>query len=410
MPRTAGGVEATTPSGAARSPLAPGRLVALGLAVAVCASLPMLLLGALAVQIRADLGVGAAGVGAGVAAFFFAGSLGSAALGRVVERIGGRRGLQLASGLAATGLLGIAVLGRSLGPVLLFLAIGGFAVGAAHPAANLVLMRGVRERRRGLVFGIKQSAIPLASLLGGLAVPAIGLTVGWRWAFAGAGLLAVLLTLSIPSDIARIAPRRTPSRTGSVDRLGRARGPLLLVTVAAAFAALAANPLAAFLTITYVDAGLSEATAGWLLAVSSAVGVAARVLIGWLADRVAALRLGAVGALLLAGAGSFVLLATGQSTLVVAGSLLGYAIGWGWPGLLNYAVASARASAPAAATGILQTGIYIGAGVGPLGFGLVVDEASLTLAWTLAALSGVIGGVLMIVGHVWLRRRTAPSG
>ena len=50
--------------------------------------------------------------------------------------------------------------------------------------------------RLGLSFGIKQAAIPIATLLAGVAVPTVALTVGWRWAYligAGLALLALLI-------------------------------------------------------------------------------------------------------------------------------------------------------------------------------------------------------------------------
>lgn len=43
---------------------------------------------------------------------------------------------------------------------------------------------------RGLVFGLKQAAIPLATMLGGVSAPAIAVTLGWRWASVDAGIEA----------------------------------------------------------------------------------------------------------------------------------------------------------------------------------------------------------------------------
>ena len=42
---------------------------------------------------------------------------------------------------------------------------------------------------------MKQAAVPVAGIVAGLAVPAVGLTVGWRWAYAGIGLGVVGLAL-----------------------------------------------------------------------------------------------------------------------------------------------------------------------------------------------------------------------
>src|SRR5690606_19508698 len=54
--------------------------------------------------------------------------------------------------------------------------------------------------RQGIAFGIKQSAIPLATLLGGIAVPAITLSVGWRWTYVAGATFAVLAAALVVSD------------------------------------------------------------------------------------------------------------------------------------------------------------------------------------------------------------------
>ena len=48
-------------------------------------------------------------------------------------------------------------------------------------SSNLTLAQHVPASRLGLSFGLKQAAIPLATLLSGAAVPAVALTIGWRW-------------------------------------------------------------------------------------------------------------------------------------------------------------------------------------------------------------------------------------
>ena len=62
-----------------------------------------------------------------------------------------------------------------------------------------------------------------------------------------------------------------------------------------------------------------------------------------------------------------------------------FGAGWAWPGLFNLSVVRRFPEAPGAATGATQTGTYLGAGVGPLVFGLVVDARGFSVAWPLAA-------------------------
>ena len=93
---------------------------------------------------------------------------------------------------------------------------------------------------------------------------------------------------------------------------------------------------------------------------------------------------GMVVALLTVGSLGFGLLATGAVAPFVAGALLAFALGWGWPGLFNLAVVELNRHAPGAATGVTQTGIYVGAAAGPAGFGLVQSEAGYAVAWAIA--------------------------
>jgi len=66
-------------------------------------------------------------------------------------------------------------------------------------------------------------------------------------------------------------------------------------------------------------------------------------------------------------------------------------------------------TAPAAATGITQTGTYLGAMAGPLVFGWVVDTWSYREAWLAGTGWYVCGAVAMLVGRALLRRAGTPG-
>ena len=69
--------------------------------------------------------------------------------------------------------------------------LGGIANTLTQPASNLALARALPARRLGLAFALKQSSIPIASMIGGLAVPTMGLLLGWRVTIAMCAVLAV---------------------------------------------------------------------------------------------------------------------------------------------------------------------------------------------------------------------------
>lgn len=379
----------------------------LGVAVAVAtaAVLPVFLTGGLAVQMRADLGFGRGSLGVAVSAFFLTSALASAVLGRVVERMGARRGMRAATGLSALSLLGIGALAHSWPVLVGFLVVGGLGNAAANPATHLLLATAIRRRRQGLAFGVKQAAIPAATLLGGLATPLVAISVGWRWGFVGAAALTagVALALARASDAGRVRTRTAP-------RLPRA-APLLLPAVGVGLGSASAVSLGAFLVDAAVDAGMREAAAGLLLALGSAAGVGARVLAGWAADRHAASGLHSVAAMLALGATGFAMLATGQvGWPLVLGTVLGFAAGWGWPGVFNFAIVREYREAPAAATGITQTGAYTGSAAGPLAFGLVAQHGSYTVAWLGSTVLALASAAAMLVGARALARSGGQRG
>lgn len=351
--------------------------------------LPAFLVGALAVQIRADLGFSEAGLGLLTGSFFAGGALSSAALGRTTERIGAVQSLRAGSLGAAGLLLAIAVAGRSFAVLVALLALAGMVNALLQPASNLFLARAVPPDRLGLAFGVKQSAIPAAFLVGGLAVPALALTVGWRWAFVAGTGLALAAAAAVPEV--------PPPPADPDPRLPDADAPRRLTyafAVGACFAAAAAGVLGTFLVSGAVEVGLGDATAGLLAAAGSAVSVGTRLLLGLRADRVGSGHLRVVAGMLLCGAGGFALLASGGALAFVIGTPAAFALSWAWPGLFNLAMVRHHPQAPAAATGITQTGVYAGAVAGPLVFG-VVAESGYGRAWLLAGSWSVVAGVLI---------------
>ena len=97
--------------------------------------------------------------------------------------------------------------------------------------------------------------------------------------------------------------------------------------------------------------------------------VAARVGGGWQADLRPGRQVGVIAGLLACGALGLLLLALPGPVPLMLGVVLGFGLGWSWPGLMNFAVVRLHPQAPAAATSITQTGVYAGGCVGPLGLG-----------------------------------------
>lgn len=377
----------------------PGGLrIALGGVTTTIASVvPVFLVGGLAVQMGEELGFSPAGLGLAVAVYFGVSALTSVPAGALVERYGAaavaRAGILVSTGC----LLAIALAARSYAALVALLAAGASANSLGQLAANAALSR-VPARRQGLSFGVKQAAIPAATLLAGVSVPAVALTVGWRWAFvAAAAAAAAALALVAPGPPPGVRRART---TGP-----RATGALTVIGVAVALAAGSAGSQGIFLVDSAVDRGIDPGLAGLTLTLGSVTCVAVRVGAGWLADlRGAHGDVRGVVALLVTGAVGLALLSVPGGGALVTGVVLGFGFGWAFPGLVNFAVVQLHPHAPAAATSITQTGVYVGGALGPMGFGALAASQGYPAAWRVAAVLMLVAAALMLVARQLLRR------
>jgi predicted MFS family arabinose efflux permease len=372
-------------------------------AIAVIGStvLPVFLAGALGPQIGDEAGFDTGGLGWMIAAFFAAGALSSAMLGRLAERIGAHRALRLGSAGSAVAQLLIAATPARLPLLTIALFAAGLANTMAQPAANIVVSQRIPLERQGIAMAVKQSAIPAATIVAGLAVPLVGLTIGWRWAFVGGAVLAALASRSARS-VTDLPTRPTDGPVSSA-----AESPVVLVILAlgAWLAAGHATMIAGFLVDSGEHAGLSPSVAGLMLSVGSVSGITSRLLLGSYVDRHTVRALTLVVILLAAGAGAALLLAPQKPLLHVVATPLMFATGWAWPGLFNLAVVRARADRPGAATGVTQTGTYLGAVTAPLAFGALVEATdSYATGWVFAAAWALLAAAVMGFANRWLRR------
>ena len=156
--------------------------------------LPLFLTGAMSVQIGRDIGLDAAGIGVRPCGVRPMSLVFSAPAGRPGRPDGISPSLRLAALVSAVSPAGCALAPGSM------VAVrggggGGLANALGQTSSNALVAARIPAARFGLAYAIKQSAIPLAILLGGLAVPLIALTLHWRAAYVlataiGAGAAA----------------------------------------------------------------------------------------------------------------------------------------------------------------------------------------------------------------------------
>jgi MFS family permease len=367
-----------------------GRLVSAATVLMTAAVMPAFLVGAAAPLIGQDFGFTPTALGATVAAFFIATSMLSVVGGHLSDRYGARSMLRLAAFGSFFSLCGIAATATSFERLLVWIVIGGAAAGVALPAASLAITTGA-QLRPGFMFGWKQSAPPVASLLAGVAVPTLGMSIGWRWSFMGAATLPLIGAFLLPSF-----PPRSATRPASGDSPALPYGALIPIAVGSAFSSAAALSMGGFLVSSAVDGGIDEGTAAVILAAGSVAGISMRLLVGWRADFHTDGHLRAVAVMVAGGAmGHLMLAMQGGVSATLLGAILGYGLGYGWSGLLFFAVVNLCPQAPAAATGVVNMGATAGAGLGPVLFGIMA-ASSYRLAWIAAAAVSGLAAVLLV--------------
>ena len=383
-----------------------GRAATAAVTVTTAGLLPVYLAGVLAVQLRADLGIGPSLLGQLVAVFFAASAVSAFSAGALVRRLGTVPVVRLSALTAAGAMLVVAVAAHDPAVLAAALVIAGCGNGIGQPASNDLVARSVPAHRQGLAYGLKQAAIPLSTLLAGVAIPLVAIPLGWRTAFGIGAAMALLVALSVPGSgrLGTAGSAAPPSEAAGPFH----RGPLLVLAAGLMLGAGTGNALGSFSVVTAVDSGTAPAAAGLLAAGASTAGALTRVLLGWLADRVRTRWLLVVSAQMSVGGLSYALLGTGSEALVAVGVVVGYCTGWAWAGLATYAIARMHPGMAARATSITQGGVGVGAALGPLAFGAVVSAASYAVAWTATAALAVLGGLVCLLGRrLLLRERPA---
>lgn len=362
----------------------------------MCSALPAFLTGAVGVQLRDALDITATAIGLSMGASFGVAALLSAPMGRLAQRLGPRRAFRTGLLTTSSAMFAVAAFAESALGLALILAVAGAANALNQPSANLLLASHISPQRLGFALAAKQSGMPAAAMIGGVAVPVVALTVGWEWAYVGAGLLGLIVLSNLPPDR---ADALVPTRSAS----GRAARPDMGTSLLALYAAVGflgatnAGAMVGFITSGAEESGISPGVAGLVLSFGSATGIASRMYQGWRVDRSGMLPIQRLILLyFLGGLGVLVLAVDVPITYLIA-PVPAFAFGWAWPGLFNLSVIRNNPSAPGAATGISQIGVFAGAAAGPAIGGVIVDTGGYRWLWLTGAAALLLGSGLAML-------------
>lgn len=380
-----------------------GFTTVLTLAMAI-ATFPQFALGALGPVLVDDLGLSRAGLGSLSTAFFIVATPASSFIGHLGERLGGRRLMGLLFAVATASLVAMAA-APSYPWLLVAVGLGGLAIAASNPSTNALIAGHLPSGRRGAVVGLKQSGVQVGSFIAGAALPGLALAIGWRNTL----LLVALLSAAGLAATFAIVPHDAAAASRASAGDGRSTVVRWLVPYAF-FMGAGVSATTAYLALYANETlGMSEATAGALLAVVGAVGVVARILWGRAAERrptvagpLAALTIAALAAVALVWAATY---AGAWLVWPAAVGVGATAAAWNSVGMLAI-VRETGGRGTSTASGHVLTAFYAGLLVMPIAFGALVDATgTYSPAWglTLATLTAAL-----VLTLAWQRAGRTP--
>ncbi|WP_051630327.1 MFS transporter [Afifella pfennigii] len=284
--------------------------------------------------------------------------------------------VRLSQALAAIAALALLVSGTgTLAGIALGALLIGFAYGPGNPASSSLLLAVTPPSRRGFLFSIKQTAVPIGGATAGILLPFLAARFGWNVAlFAMAGI-CLALALAVQPWRARLDAHRTGLAAASpltpLRLIAREPSLRLLAVVAACLASIQFALSAVFVTflVGTSDAGLHRAGIAFSLAM--AASIALRIGLGALADRLGGGPVLRATALVMTAAALICALAAGGvlqlGFLPLAASLIVLATGaFSWNGVyLAEVAATAEPSEVGAATAGTMTFVFLGGIFGP---------------------------------------------
>lgn len=387
-----------------------GRPTVAVIAAIVSAAIPPFLVGALAPLMADDMRFTVTDVGVAIAAYYLVSGVLSPLGGRVVGLIGVAWSLRLSCAITSAGLVAIGLAGDAI-QVTIALALLGVPNSVVQPAANAALAEVRAPRLQAVVFGTVQASIPTATLIAGVVLGLASVAGGWRGTVLGVAALALgalRLTRALPHTA------RPRSQAAPVDLRPRipgreTGGPWLLASLVTMgfLASVAATSLPSYVASTGLDTGLAPGAVaaaqvlGSLACASTRIGAPLGISHGTGPQRLLLVCL-----LLCGGVLGYALLGVGSAPLFVIGTVLAYACGWGWNGLFNQVVVAVRPGRVAAATGLTQSGIFLGGMIGPLTFAVVVQTGGYGAAWLMSA-GAACTAALVAAGAFLLLARTS---
>lgn len=290
--------------------------------------------------------------------------------------------------------------------ILLVLAIFlGMTHSPVYPGTTRAIMDWIPGKIRGLSMSLKQTAVPVGGALVAAVLPALALTVGWRFSAVLIGLPILLVAISfLPLYHNPPTIRTAKSRVGfsALMRLVQNRSLIAATLWGVTCIGLQYTILTYFILFLMEALHLSPVMAGGLLALAQVSSMFSRILWGAVSDFIFHRRripvLVIVGFLTTLALMGMSLLSTGADISVVVAIILGISI-LSWPGVFTTLIGEMADEGQVGITiGFVNTIMRIAVIILPPLFGYLVDTSgSYELAWRVTALLAFLSTLILLL-------------
>lgn len=338
---------------------------------------------------------------------------GSVIMGRVVDRFGVTIAISVAACIISMG-YGLAAITDSFVAVTALHLVIGFGTGAGF-APLIADISHWFSRRRGIAVALVASGNYVSGAFWPVVLSAIMIDDGWRGAYFTLALivpvtmipLSLLLRRRIPDDASEHADRIRMSNAARVSFSPRTLQ--LLLMVAGVSCCVAMSMPQVHLVSLCTDLGYGAAAGAEMLSLMLMGGIVSRLLSGAIADRLGGLLTILIGSTLQCIALFLYLPFDSLASLYIVSLVFGLAQG----GLVPSYVLIVREFLPAreagARVGMVIMATILGMALGGWMSGYIYD---LSGSYRLAFINGIFWNFIniAILGGLWLKSRTGPSG
>jgi MFS family permease len=367
------------------------RMLARLLGIQLTAAMVILGVPAITPALRDEFSLSRAGAGLLVTAAFLGVVAASWPAGRIVNAVGVRRSMMVAS-LGLGGSLALLGIAPTYALVLVVLFVAGVFYSPVTPATNAGVVAWAPSGFRTRAMAIKQMGVTAGASISAALIPVLTARFGWRTAVAVVGTLVAVLGLASANWF-----RRPPEVRAAVIPHGLENRPLVVTLGVAMFLLLfVQHCVSTHFILALQDRGVALVVAGAALSLLQLSATGARYGWAWVADRL--LRGDASRGVFIQCCGSALVLAAmtifdGTRWPALAAVLLGATTQAG-NGLMQVVLADSGGSAPASSTGLGMSIGFSGTVIGPPIFGLLADRWTYRPSWIVVAMVALGAGVI----------------